>query len=74
MSRKTVDVDSLRIKANGLFAINALDQSFRAGVAAIVESVLFETGNYKGYSYLHSELTEDGFLKADYDSYRRFYH
>lgn len=76
MARKTVDVSWLRDKANDFLrdsADNMRDE--RKGVAALLESALFETGNYKGFSYRISEWDEvAGELKVGYDSSRRYYY
>ena len=79
MGRKTVKVDGIRDAANRMLAVQSHvegmtpDEAFRYGVFALLESALFDSGNYHGYRYQSSELDEDGSLKSDYDATRRFY-
>lgn len=75
--RKTVPVDDVTMLANvalGVVIENDLDgMSRRRGIIGMVESVLFNTGNYRGYRYLPSELDADGALIYGYDDTRRWY-
>lgn len=61
MARKTFNVDEFRQKANiSLFTSPSDEASCRTVVIVILESVLMETGNYKGYRYLgQDELPAD---------------
>lgn len=53
MARKTFNVDEFRQKANiSLFTSPPDEASCRTAVIVMLESVLMETGNYKGYRYL----------------------
>jgi hypothetical protein len=85
MSRKTVDVAFVVEKANQMltlpnehFISDEAAIEFRWGVIGMVESVLFETETYHGFSYQRSEfeMGSDNFhtLKVDYDNSRRIYH
>ena len=62
-SRKTMNVEDLKDFANNQLAssiryerqkesFEGIDAEFRQGVMAMIEAVLFETDNYKGYRYL----------------------
>lgn len=76
MARKTVDVQAVKELANRTLASTAtfLDPSYRNGVIGMVESVLHNTGNYKGFKYLPSEWDENtGSLRVGYDDTRRQY-
>ena len=61
--RKTMNVEDLKDFANNQLAssiryerqkekFEGIDAEFRQGVMAMIEAVLFETDNYKGYRYL----------------------
>lgn len=74
--RKTLKVAWLRDKVN-TFLMSSTDdmRKERLGMAAVLEAALFETDNYKGYSYLSSEWDEEGQkLREGYDDSRRCYH
>ena len=74
MPRKTVSVEAVRQRANLLLGSDTTGVEQRWGVIAMIEFVLFETSNYKGFSYLPSEWDEDSAaLKKDYDETRRKY-
>lgn len=54
-ARKTVTVEQVRELGNRLLAIedNAhVNADFRKGVAAVLETILHETGNYAGFNFL----------------------
>lgn len=84
MSRKTYNVSDLRDKVNGMIAhTHANDnpdyQPFgsperraeRTALFVLLESVLHDTGNYKGYRYLDGSNA----VRADrYDDTARHYH
>ena len=67
--RKTIDVEQVRRKANDLLALGANDpdsrptREFRMGIMLLVEHVLHETGNYKGFQYLDTD--DDAQLEDD---------
>lgn len=79
MARQTIRVTDLRERANRMLATPdstlTVDDSkaMRTGVIGLVESFLFETGNYRGFVYLSTELKPEGGLKDDYDDTRRRY-
>lgn len=77
--RKSVQVAALVDEANRLLAIvpregeqfgSKVDAQFRQGVIAMLEHVLHETGNYRGFRYLdgHEAVARD-----EYDETRRAY-
>lgn len=55
MARKTVSVDSLKTEINRLLALDptriTVDQ--RKILSHLLENVLMESGNYRGYGHLH---------------------
>ena len=52
MSRKTVTVASQLQYANEVLRSNFGNQSYRRGIIRMIEPLLNETGNYKGFRYL----------------------
>lgn len=76
--RSTVNVSYVRDRANSFFR-NSDDSTpeMRLGMAALLESVLFETDNYKGYVFLDSEWDlsnpDRPQLRDGYDQTRRLY-
>ncbi len=54
--RKTIKVERLKELVN-LYLLNSRDDNagLRYGNAALLEQVLHETGNYRGYGYLNAE-------------------
>jgi hypothetical protein len=85
MARKTFHVDQLRAAANRMLAASPAtdfsandtasdDQSQRLGVIVLLEHVLHETGNYKGYKHLESEWDPQKWaLREGHDDTRRMY-
>jgi len=84
--RSTVDVSLVLEKANAALAGDYGDAGYRAGIASLLETVLFAANQYKGFNYL--EWMNGGFTawqaagcpegeeKAKYigDETRRFYY
>lgn len=78
MARKTADVDSIKASANK--ALNDPDTlrfqdehhgvsgavAYREGIAAVLESVLFDTGNYAGFRWTDGEYGRDDHSKRFY--------
>jgi hypothetical protein len=65
--RKTVDVEYMKTFANTILASADPKQvDVRRGVAVMIEEVLFNSGNYKGFRYLDWNET----TKAPDDSSR----
>jgi hypothetical protein len=80
MSRKTLKVDDLREAANVMLAAPGTpenpeqDAGIRMGIALLLERVLFDTDNYKGYKHLPSEWdAEAEKLREGHDATRRQY-
>lgn len=88
MARKTFAIRPLIDQANHLLSLpdahgttRDLNADFRWGVIAMVERVLFDSGNYSGFRYLSSELVgadephvpNTTYLRIGYDETRRAY-
>ena len=75
--RKTFEVAEFRDAVNGMLrdSVDGAGMSgVREGLSAALERVLHDTGNYRGYSYLPGELTDDGkALREGADKTRRRY-
>lgn len=73
--RKTYKIETLIEKVNGMLMGSAPDEGeARQGMATVLESVLHETGNYRGFSYLPTEWKADGSgLRDGFDDTRRRY-
>jgi hypothetical protein len=52
VKRKTLNVAEFVVKMNDSIARSTGSADVRTGLMAAIESVLFETGNYKGFCYL----------------------
>ena len=79
-SRKTIDVDFVREKANAYFrSPGPISRDGRFGVAALLDSILLESGNYKGFRFLTKDqvpyMAEPGIDESGVvqDGSRRFY-
>jgi len=70
MARKTIEVGKVLRMVNTFLAAKNTRPDEREGVAAILEAVLFETGNYEGFRYLENEHGELDFAS---DGTRRVY-
>jgi hypothetical protein len=76
MARKTVDVTAVRDHANLMLSLvdtHEFSREFRRGIISMVERVLFDTDNYKGFQYLDSEFepnTNPRILRVDFDPTR----
>lgn len=57
-SRKTIKVEDVKDRVNGFIAAHAANvpdgQATRMGMIDVLEAVLHDTGNYKGFRYLAS--------------------
>jgi len=58
-ARKTVEVGKVLKIANNFLAAKHTTADEREAVAAVMEAILFETGNYRGYAYLPKENYPD---------------
>lgn len=80
-ARKTVSVSDLRIKVNAMIKASTDEMvETRLALATLLESVLHQTDNYRGFQYLASEyLSADEqkatgrVLRDGYDKSRRYY-
>ena len=72
--RKTIEVAAVREMANAMLANSDDDRTEgRVGVALLLERVLHDTGNYKGFRYLHY-LDESRPNHRTDDETRRYYY
>jgi len=62
MKRKTITVDTLRELINRSLAVSHCSQDRRQGKIDILESILHDTGNYKGFRYLSGDSVPMGKL------------
>jgi hypothetical protein len=73
--RKTISVDRVRLLVNEALAAHVKrrpdDRSARQALASILESILLETGNYRGYGY---HASPDDVRAGDFDPTDRRYH
>lgn len=84
MARKTINVADVRESANQILAASTTSPDVRLGICSMLEKILMDSGNYKGYRYLGStEVPEGqdpgirwiGELICEYpDKSRRFYY
>lgn len=66
MTRKTVDVASVKKLANTILSSGGTDdaaKSTRHGVILMVEQILLDTDNYKGFRYLPCVDITDGTVR-----------
>jgi hypothetical protein len=70
MARKTIEVGKMLRVANTFLAAKNTTPEERDGVAVMIETILFETGNYQGFRYLESADYPDEL----YDGSRRAYY
>ena len=87
--RKTINVAEVRYTVNHILATATTDddkhRQYRMGMILLLEDMLMQTGNYKGYAYLTQDEIipdcrpgvryEDGKANfIDTDDTRRYYH
>ena len=58
-ARKTINVDSLRLYANEMLKAHG-NAPYRNGIILMIERVLHDSGNYKGYNYLFKADVPEG--------------
>ena len=78
MARKTIEVGKILKMANTFLAAKNTTADERESVCAVMEAILFETGNYMGYRYLSTDEIEgngtrrryfvSGTVDADYEA------
>lgn len=71
MSRKTIEVENVRAMGNASLDSIA-DRNIKAGVSIMLESILMETGNYKGFRWL-PHVDAEKITVDDKDYYDRYY-
>lgn len=59
MARKTIEVGKVLRIANNFLAAKHTTPDEREAVAAVIEAVLMETDNYRGFAYLPKENYPD---------------
>jgi hypothetical protein len=70
-SRKTVNVEAVKETANQLLERTdkyAIDGEFKAGVCTMIERILHDTGNYRGFYFINPDARPN-----DEDYYARRY-
>lgn len=74
MARKTVPVECVKSAANAMLRrSHASAKEGRIGTYVLLERILFDTGNYKGYKYISPE--DDGSnIAGELDDTRRYYY
>lgn len=72
--RKTYPVETLKDKINADIR-NADSEEARLTLCALIESVLFDTNNYKGFAYIDEKghYTDPVRWNAKWNEYRRRY-
>ena len=50
--RKTVNVEALTVTINRMLAVSTCSAEMRHGMINVLEGVLHDSGNYRGYRYL----------------------
>lgn len=70
--RKTIPVQGLKIVVNSMLE-KSIDEARheRSGMAAVLERVLMDTDNYKGFQYLDSEFETEPTADDNGVPYRR---
>lgn len=75
MARKTITVADLVAKTNRMIAASKEniphDTEGRLALCTLIESVLHDTGNYRGFQYLDGH---EAVIAGDYDGSARRYH
>jgi hypothetical protein len=59
--RKTINVDSITAQINDMIRLSTGTPQQRQGLLAAIETILHETGNYKGFRYLTQNEVPAGF-------------
>jgi glutamate dehydrogenase/leucine dehydrogenase len=73
MARKTIDVRLVVERANFALANPNIDQMEKRGVVNMIETILHETGNYKGFRYLNMYKEGDGY-KWPHENDREYFY
>ena len=70
MARKTISVDFMKDMMNNILSLPGVDVDSKRTLCTVLESMLFETGNYRGFSY---NSTYDPANWTKEDEYNRHY-
>jgi len=73
MSRKTVAIDTLKARVNRDLARESGTDEARLAVAYVLESMLHETGNYRGFRYLEVTVDADGKVQIGNETRREYF-
>lgn len=60
--RKTIAIKDLLVRVNNMLANSTCSSEVRQGMMGVLESVLHDTGNYKGFRYLAQAEVPAGHL------------
>ena len=73
MSRKTINVAKMLYWANFQLARQdeIADQAYKQGICDMIEHILHDTGNYRGFGYHQSEGYEP--TRDNYQYFSRYY-
>jgi hypothetical protein len=63
MPRKTVEVADLLERVNTYLNGDFASEEAKAGACSVLESVLHDTGNYKGFGYTHGYQGQESFKR-----------
>lgn len=53
MARKTIEIEALKAKINSRLASKELSQETKKELSNFLSYMLHETGNYRGFNYIH---------------------
>ena len=73
MARKTIPVNDVRKKVNDYLAQKASTKGQQTVLCIFLETILFETENYKGFGYNVDYLEEGESTPNEQNEYRRVY-
>lgn len=62
MTRKTVEIQALKDKVNGMLKLSTCSREGRLSLDCLLSSVLSDAGQYKGFRYLTEEEVPEGQL------------
>lgn len=64
-ARKTVSVEAIVDQVNASLKESTCSPDIRYGMCTVVEQVLMESGNYRGFRFLSQEELPNGLVKED---------
>lgn len=71
--RRTIHVETLRAKVNSMIAASTCSPPERLAMANVLETVLHDTGNYRGFAYLDAKFDMYGELVSGDESRRKYF-